>query len=331
MLKTTMRCQPFVSFRVSSVSFSAANANLLRPRVSVISIFFNAETFFVEAIESVIAQSFRDWELLLVDDGSTDTSTEIAKRYAKQYPGQIHYLEHPGHANRGMSATRNLGIAHARGEFVGFIDSDDVWNANKLADQVDILDREPDVGLVCGSTVYWRSWQSGTDVVKPSGHVQNVVVPHPEPMLHLYPLGDATPPCPSDILVRATAIKAAGGFEEHFSGPRQMYEDQAFLAKLYLRSSVYFSSSTWLKYRIHDQSCVSSVKRAGQYHLVRRYFLNWLKSYVQDISFRDDRIENAIDLALRDSKREMRLIPLRRARRVLLRLKDLVRVGESAA
>jgi glycosyltransferase involved in cell wall biosynthesis len=313
------------------VSFSTAISSLPRPRVSVISIFFNAETFFAEAIESVIAQSFRDWELLLIDDGSTDTSTEIAKRYARQYPGQIHYLEHPGHANRGMSATRNLGIAHAGGEFIGFIDSDDVWNPNKLAEQVEILDREPDVDLVCGSTLYWRSWHSGADVLKPSGHVQNVAVPRPEPMLHLYPLGDATPPCPSDILVRATAIKAVGGFEEHFSGPRQMYEDQAFLAKLYLRSSVYFSSSTWLKYRIHDQSCVSSVKRAGQYHLVRRYFLNWLKSYLQNASFHDDRIENAIELALRNSKRETRLIPLRRAGRALRRLKNLVRVGSESA
>jgi glycosyltransferase involved in cell wall biosynthesis len=309
------------------VRLSAAKPDAPRPRVSVISIFFNAEAFFEEAIESVIAQSFRDWELLLVDDGSTDTSTEIAKRYAKQFPGRILYLEHPGHANRGMSPTRNLGITHARGEFIGFIDSDDFWNPNKLAEQVEILDREPDVDLVCGSTVYWRSWQSGTDILRPSGHVQNVVVPRPEPMLHLYPLGNAISPCPSDILIRASAIRAVGGFEEHFSGPRQMYEDQAFLAKLYLRSSVYFSSSTWLKYRIHDQSCVSSVKRAGQYHVVKRYYLNWLKSYLEKISFRDDRIENAIEVALRKSKRETRLMPLRRASRAILRLKGLVRVG----
>jgi glycosyltransferase involved in cell wall biosynthesis len=134
----------------------------------VITIFLDGEAFLAEAIESVIAQSFKDWELLLVDDGSGRAAATIAKAYAARYPGKIRYLEHPGHINRGMSATRNLGIKHARGEFIAFIDADDFWLPSKLADQVALLDAHPDVGMVCGSAIYWNSWSRLHCAYRPS-------------------------------------------------------------------------------------------------------------------------------------------------------------------
>src|ERR687886_2830749 len=84
------------------------------PLVSNIVIFLDAGRFIQEAIESVFAQTHDTWELLLVDDGSTDDSTQIALRYAERHPGKVRYLEHPGHQNRAMSASRNLGIERAR-------------------------------------------------------------------------------------------------------------------------------------------------------------------------------------------------------------------------
>ena len=134
--------------------------------------------------------------------------------------------------------------------------------------------------MVCGAVRYWRSWAGGDDVIIPSGHVQDRVVAPPETTLKLYPLGTAAAPCPSDLLMRRTAVAALGGFEEHFTGAKQMYEDQGFLAKLYLSSRVYFSSQVWLSYRQHDDSCVAEVTRNGQYHEVRRYFLDWFAGYL---------------------------------------------------
>src|SRR5690349_14319499 len=97
------------------------------PSVSIIVIFLNAVQFIEEAIESVFGQSYDDWELLLVDDGSTDGSAEAAARYAEQWPDKVRYLTHAGRRNRGMSASRNLGIKQARGRYVAFLDADDVW------------------------------------------------------------------------------------------------------------------------------------------------------------------------------------------------------------
>ena len=164
----------------------------------MISIFYDAEHYFEEAIESVLAQDYSDFEFLLVDDGSTDRSTEIAQTYAARHPGRIRYLEHEAHANRGMSATRNLGLKHARGEFVAFIDSDDRWRPAKLKEQVELLKSLADVDAVGGSVNYWGSHNEGVDRVIATGHVRNRRIAPPESLLKLYPLGKATAPtCPT--------------------------------------------------------------------------------------------------------------------------------------
>src|ERR1700712_5663869 len=119
-------------------------------RVTAIIIFLNGEKFIAEAIESVLAQSYTDWELMLCDDGSTDGATAIAKQYAEKFPGKIRYLEHPGHENRGMSASRMLGGRNSTGEFVTWLDADDVWTPNKLQRQVEILDANPQAAMVYG-------------------------------------------------------------------------------------------------------------------------------------------------------------------------------------
>src|SRR5215211_6343875 len=110
-----------------------------KPLVSVVIPFLNAERFIQEAIESVFAQTYDNWELLLVDDGSNDGSTRIALEYAERNSGRVRYLQHPGHRNRGVSASRNLGISSARGEYIAFLDADDVWLPHKLEQQVEIL------------------------------------------------------------------------------------------------------------------------------------------------------------------------------------------------
>ena len=251
-----------------------------RPRVSVIVAFLNAERFIAEAIESVLAQDYRDFELILVDDGSAAACASLARSYAVRFAPLVRYVQHEDARNHGTAASRNLGLSHSKGEFVAFLDADDVWASHKLGEQLAIIEANPDVQMVCGAVRYWRSWAGGGDVIVPSGHVQDRVVSPPEATLKLYPLGTAAAPCPSDLFVRRAAVAAVGGFEERFTGARQLYEDQAFLAKLYLSSPVYFSSQVWLNYRQHDDSCVAEVTRGGQYHEVRRYFLDWFAGYL---------------------------------------------------
>jgi glycosyltransferase involved in cell wall biosynthesis len=271
--------------------------------VSCIIIFLNAEKFFEEAIESILAQTYKNWELLLADDGSTDSSTAIAQRYAQQYPDKVRYLEHEGHQNRGMSATRNLGIRHAKGEYIAFLDADDVWLPQKLEQQVAIMESQPEAGMVYGRSLYWNSWtgnheDSQRDFIQELGFPGDTLVKPPRMMTLCYPLGKASPPPPSDILLRLDAIARIGGFEEGFRGAYQLYEDQAFFAKLYLNTSVYAANQCWDKYRLHPDSCGSVVNKAGKYHTVRQFFLQWLEKYLSDRGIKDAEVSKALQKAL---------------------------------
>ena len=144
--------------------------------VSIITIFLDEELFLSEAIESILAQTYSYWELLLVDDGSTDSSTAIALKYAEQYPDKICYLEHENHQNKGMSTSRNLGISKARGDHITFLDADDIWLPHKLEQQVAIMDSQPDAALVCGRTQWWYGWTGKTEDIQ-RDFIQKLDVP----------------------------------------------------------------------------------------------------------------------------------------------------------
>ena len=112
------------------------------PKVSVIIPSYNRAKLIGRAIESVLCQTYTDYEIIVVDDGSIDSTKEALRPYA----GKIKYVYQ---ANQGISGARNRGIAEARGEYLAFLDSDDEWLPEKLAIQVDMLDKNKKLGLVC--------------------------------------------------------------------------------------------------------------------------------------------------------------------------------------
>jgi glycosyltransferase involved in cell wall biosynthesis len=264
--------------------------------VSVVLIFLDAERFLDEAVMSVRDQKLPDWELILVDDGSTDQSTRIARDLAAE-DERIRYIEHPGHENRGMSASRNLGVAHSAAPYIAFLDADDVWVPDKLAEQVDLLERMPEVALVCGALLYWYSWDPAStepDRTVLTGGMTDRRLDPPEAALALYPLG-RTQSVGVHVLVRRSAFEAVGGFEERFRG---LYEDQAFLTKIFLRYPIYISSQVWLHYRQHDASC--STESEDDYWRLRGTFLDWMQTYVRRQGIGDARISAAIRRARRE-------------------------------
>src|SRR6185369_1059771 len=182
------------------------------PLVSVVAIFLDGERFLDEAIRSVFEQTHARWELLLVDDGSTDGSTAIARSWAEREPQRVRYFEHPGHRNEGMSASRNVGLRHARGDYLALLDADDVWLPEKLARQVAILEAHPEVGLLFGAPLYWFGWTGQADD-RARDYVIDLKIPtdrvyQPPSLLVPYLRRLAPTPCPSDVLVRRSAAEA---------------------------------------------------------------------------------------------------------------------------
>jgi glycosyltransferase involved in cell wall biosynthesis/SAM-dependent methyltransferase len=269
--------------------------------VSVIVIFLNAEQFLQEALASVFAQTYGAWELLLVDDGSSDGSTRIAQDYAEKFPARVHYLEHPGHANRGMSASRNLGIRHSRGESIAFLDADDVWLPGKLEHQVGILEAHPDAAMVYGLDQWWYSWtgrpeDQQRDFTHQLGVPANTLIEPPALILLFFLTQRATIPNPSSILVRRGILRQVDGFVEAFRG---VYEDQAFYAKVCLHAPVFAAGACWSRYRQHPESSVAVAGRAGQDESARLVFLRWLAAYLSEQGVAEPAIWKALRRQLR--------------------------------
>jgi glycosyltransferase involved in cell wall biosynthesis len=250
------------------------------PAVSVIIIFLNGRRFLAEAIESVLGQSFGDWELLLVDDGSSDGSGEIAQSYAASSP-RIRCLAHPGGTNRGMSASRNLGLSHARGRYLAFLDADDIWLPEKLARQVGLMQAQPQAGLSYGRTLYWHSWSPTWDGQPPDYEPRLGAETgrlHPPPRLLAAMLrGDIAAPSLCSVMVERGSAEKVNGFEATFPG---LYEDQVFWAKLFLRESVYVHDERLELYRQWSGSATAQVGQSDHIR-ARLTFLQWLLVYLK--------------------------------------------------
>jgi glycosyltransferase involved in cell wall biosynthesis len=275
------------------------------PLVSVIMSFWNAERFIGEAIESVLHQTFDGWELLLIDDGSSDASTATALQYAKNCPEFVRYLEHKNHKNFGLPASRNVGVANAKGAYIALLDADDVWLPNKLEQQLEILFEYPEAEMVFGCSEYWRSWTGNVGDIGKDTLVQAAIpmteVQVPPALLRLTLAGAPTPP-PSNILVRTKALIGVGGFEDIFNGIYATYEDQAFLAKLYLTLPIFVSNQCWDKYRLHSDSLCAVQEREGRAATARLFYLRWLDSYLATQKITDPEIQRLLRKALWSSE-----------------------------
>jgi glycosyltransferase involved in cell wall biosynthesis len=114
----------------------------LNASISVIIGVYNAEPYLAEALDSVLMQDYRPLELIVVDDGSTDASGEVAQRYE-----EVHFIHQ---ANGGNGSARNTGVQAATGEFLAFLDADDRFTEGKLSLQMRALDGDPDLDMVFG-------------------------------------------------------------------------------------------------------------------------------------------------------------------------------------
>jgi glycosyltransferase involved in cell wall biosynthesis len=278
-----------------------------QPLVSCIIIFLNEEKYLGEAIQSVLAQSYDNWELLLVDDGSSDGSAEIAAKYAAQHPNRVRYLTHENRANRGMSASRNLGLKNALGSLVAFLDGDDAWFPDKLQQQVALFTRYSEAVTVSGATLYWHSWEEGSARADrtvlvgqtPGGDdvslEQDQLYPPGALMKELYPLGRGMTPSSSGMMIRRDVALAVGGFEDSFRG---LFEDQVFLAKMSFAGPAYVSRAVFDRYRQHSESCSNTTRDSGERQRLRRDYLAWLESYLKLIDCRDPVIRSKLGVAI---------------------------------
>lgn len=169
------------------------------PQISVIMGIYNCSETLPEAIESIINQTFSDWELIMCDDGSNDNTYEVAKKYADKYEGKIILLKNK--QNEGLNYTLNKCLEIAKGEYIARMDGDDHCSANRFEVELEAFKQEPEIAIVSTDMQYFD--ETGT-----WGNITNPTYPTKKDFLY------GTPFCHAPCLVKKEAYSTVGGYSE---------------------------------------------------------------------------------------------------------------------
>lgn len=213
----------------------------VRPNVSVVMPVYNGSRYLDRALQSVVAQTVEPLELIVVDDGSSDGSEEIARAYQAPFPVKVIRQD-----NRGQSAARNEGVRLASGEFVAFLDQDDEWRRRHLELLARPLEADARLGWVYSDFDEMDS--DGRTVTHQ--FMADRQLSHPKRTLGSC-LGEDLMVLPSASVLRTAAYLEVGGFDEQLSG----YEDDDLFVRIFRADWKHeFIAESLTRFRIHSTS-----------------------------------------------------------------------------
>jgi SAM-dependent methyltransferase len=248
-----------------------------RPAVSVLMPMFNAAQYVAEAIESVRSQTLDRWELIIVDDGSTDESYAIARRYAEREPDRIRVFQHPDRANHGLSRTLNYAVAQAAASYIAFLDADDAWMPERLAYDIAVLDANPAIAAAISNTLYWWMDEDRPAWVDQFGSPHNCVWPPRSFFRSAWLRQESDIPCITAFTARTAVLRKLGGFDESYS----VAQDMKIIAEIAFRYPVFVADACNTEYRRTRESLWSRSVMEGRDAECRRRFRKWLKALIE--------------------------------------------------
>jgi len=208
-------------------------------KVSIIMPVYNREKYLAEAINSVLEQTYNDIELIIIDDGSSDASLDIANDYANKHPNKVRVLSQK---NAGASAARNNGIDNAKGDLVAFLDSDDFYEKTKIQEQVALYHKHPDASFIYCDYYIVNNRNEITKHVESNesmtGNIYNKL------WLASSEIWGGT------MMVSKVKMIEAGGFNIDLAGS----ENVDLRLKLSLLGPVYYVAKPLCRYRRHDSN-----------------------------------------------------------------------------
>jgi len=222
----------------------------VKPLITIVIPNFNGGQFLEQCLKSALRQSYTNFEIIVIDDGSTDDSLTVVKPYLPR-------IKLITSENHGASHARNLGIKAAKGEFIAFLDSDDIWIENKLSIQMTLLARE-NVDLVfCAALEFGESHQTRVPPHELKGDISKYFLKFPGANL----IGSC-----SGVVIRKSLLGITGLFDEGFRGTA---EDWDFFRRYCKVGSATFSNEILYFYRKHSSS-ITSDRNLAYYHENRR-------------------------------------------------------------
>jgi glycosyltransferase involved in cell wall biosynthesis len=221
------------------------------PLVSVIMPVYNGERWLGAALDSALAQSFSSFEIIVVNDGSTDASLPIARERAERAPGMVRIINQP---NAGLPAARNIALAQARGQYLALLDADDLWQSDHLERIMTEFEKDPDLGLVHANIeridadgrridIPRRCWSQQADAFEALA-------------LRLEHVS-----CPTAVFSRV-AVQAVGGFDPDFTGLG--CEDRDLWLRIATRFRIHYLDQVTASYRVHRASMSANRDRMAR-------------------------------------------------------------------
>lgn len=210
------------------------------PRVSIIIPSYNRGQFLLEALESVFAQTCQDFDVIVVDDGSTDDTAQRIEPYL----GRIQFHQQP---NRGVASARNYGLQHAQGEFICFLDSDDLWMPTKLEEQIKFADLNRRYTLI--ATEIEGFDESGRVAGRGKQDMYSIRNGFVLEQLLLSNWIQT-----STVMVRRDALLTTGGFDEDVGS---FGEDWLLWMRIAAKFQIYFLPKPLVRYRVHTENLTS--------------------------------------------------------------------------
>ncbi len=225
------------------------------PKISVIIPAYNCGRYVSETVESVLAQTYQDYELIIVDDGSTDNTKDVLAKYVDAYPNKVRYIFQQ---NAGEGGARNRGIKESMGDYVAFLDSDDIWLPIKLEKQMALVDSLIDKDVVIFGDQY--HFDNNGEVLAES--MFNILKPRNglvyEHLLYENFITTQT------VMVKKSLFDKVGYFKEGMKYCAD-FDMWLRLAKDY---KFYYVADVIAGYRIHSTQVSGNIHKMREYHLM---------------------------------------------------------------
>lgn len=242
--------------------------------VSVIIVVYNASRYLKFAIESVLNQSYKDFEIIAVDDGSTDSTIDILKEYVHLSNFTLIQREH----TKNLGGNRNYALKFVKGEIIAFIDGDDIWEEDKLSTQIQYIDK---YNMICTNAYLINE---NNDIISN----RYCTIFNGDTEIELKDLLENNFVIGSSVLIRKNAIEGGGYFED---GPDTRAEDYVLWLSYLNKNKIKYINKPLLRYRVHDKNWSNSITN------------DWIRLLKRTIEVRSAYLVHA-DSKVRDSARK---------------------------
>lgn len=236
-------------------------------KISVITASYNYAQYIEEMINSIINQSYRDWELIIVDDGSSDNSVEIIKSYC-QKDSHIKFFQHENGENKGLKETLLLGIEHATGDWIAFLESDDYYAADNLLKKAEIIQKHPEVKLIFNKVSFIWEKEIKTKTKEKFENTQKMLskIEFPKNVFYKFDVDNII------LTFSAVAVDAKTLKSVDFNTPVDSLMDWWLWIHLAYKNNFYYIDEELTHWRLHEKSYIRTSKRPLWYFLQTRAY-----------------------------------------------------------